>query len=210
MNEMVQRVLGGNRSILDALDESFPGDSAAARDFILNNPRPDVEVAFELGLHEAGFEGAYCHALDQNRGMVIWLKRSGDYEEFFGPLARVLRAIAAEHHLRIPSGSLRGRGQGNRLRVTFLLEPARPTIEHYYLNAEGQVVPGNWKGKLCAAALQAPQGHGCAAETDRRFVLVNNGWLTQAQAVAAWARCNQGKSVVVYNVGPRQRPQRRR
>jgi hypothetical protein len=192
-------------SILDALDEAIPGDSAAARDFILDNPRPEVEVEFELRLQSAGYENAYCRSLDQPPGMEVWLNRIGEPDEFFGPLVRVLRGIAAELHLRISSGSLRGRGQGNRIRVTFHLEPARPTIEHYYLNAEGQVVPGNWKGKLRAAALEAPQGHGCAAETDRRFVLMNNGGITVPQASAALARCDQGKSVVVYIVGPRRR-----
>ena len=116
--------MDGRWSILDALAEALPGDTAAARDFILDNPRPALEVEFEMRLRAAGYENAYCRTLDQPPGMGVWLNRTGEPDEFFGPLVRVLRGIAAELHLRIPSGSMRGRGRGNRLRTKFVLEPA--------------------------------------------------------------------------------------
>lgn len=67
-------------------------------------------------------------------------------------------------------------------------------MKRYYLNAEGNVVPGHWQGKLRAAALQAPKGYGCVAETDHRLVISSNGWMTAAQAAVALDKMDAGKA----------------
>jgi hypothetical protein len=77
-------------------------------------------------------------------------------------------------------------------------------MKRYLLNAEGKV-QGEWRGKFRDAVLQAPEGCGCVAETDRCFVFSSNGWMTGAQAAVALDKTDEDKRVTLHNLKPRQR-----
>ncbi len=62
------------------------------------------------------------------------------------------------------------------------------------------MLPGEWRGRIKAAVMQAPAGCGCVIETDRRFTFSSNGCMSSAQASFILGKVDQGKAVLTRHL----------
>jgi hypothetical protein len=104
-------------------------DDQQVRDFIMGNPRPTLERAFEDELWEAGFKDAFCK-VEGDRVQIVF-----DFEAQAPPalhdLAMNIRRIAGALRPGESCGTISSVRRGDHIVVKFKFEPRRSGWEQF-------------------------------------------------------------------------------
>ena len=115
------------RFAVEALIAEVNGEQV--RDFILGNPRPALERAFEDELWRVGFKNSFCKVEGESVQIAF------NFEALAPPalhdLALHIRRIAAGLRPRESCGTISSVRRGNRVGVNFRFEPRRSGREQF-------------------------------------------------------------------------------
>ncbi len=115
------------RLAVEALITEIDGEQV--RDFIMGNPRPALESAFEDGLWKAGFKSAFCKV--EAEAVEIAFDFEAQAPPSLHHLAVHIRRIAAELKPGQSCGVISSVRRGNHLVVKFRFEPRRSGMEQF-------------------------------------------------------------------------------
>jgi len=122
------------RLAVEALITEIDGEQV--RDFIMGNPRPALERAFEDGLWRAGFKDSFCKV--EGESVQIAFNFEAQSSPALHDLAMKIRRIAGALRPGESCGTISSVRRGNRVAVKFNFEPRRSGMEQFTRYRERQ------------------------------------------------------------------------